>query len=165
MAVIGNLLASGKHVYSLSISHNASERMLPRSRRPIHRCTSTSGQTWLTAARPETHQNLIHTLNDRDARTRPLARTNAPNGNIVATPRRDPMLRTVVFSVVCPIPANRHNSTKRSRKLNSSARSPHGKWSLRNTVRASGRKLRETAAIRRPSRPTTGAIPAKAAMR
>ena len=77
-----NLLASGKHVYSLSISHNASERMLPRSRRPIHRCTSTSGQTWLTAARPETHQNLIHTLNDRDARTHPLARTNAPNGNI-----------------------------------------------------------------------------------
>ena len=100
-----NLLASGKHVYSLSISHNASERMLPRSRRPIHRCTSTSGQTWLTAARPETHQNLIHTLNDRDARTRPLARTNTPNGNIKPTIAGS-MLRIVVFSVVRPIPVS-----------------------------------------------------------
>ena len=87
-AVIANLFSSGKHVYSLSTSHNASERMLPRSRRPAHRCTSTSGQTWLTAARPETHQNLIHTLNDRDARTRPLARANAPNGNIKPRHRR-----------------------------------------------------------------------------
>jgi hypothetical protein len=46
---------------------NASERILPRSRSRTHCCTRTSGQTWLTAARPETHQNLIHTSKEHSA--------------------------------------------------------------------------------------------------
>ena len=45
--------------------NNASERMMPRSRSHAHCCTQTSGQTWLTAARPETHQNLIHSTKER----------------------------------------------------------------------------------------------------
>ena len=59
---------------------NASERMMPRSRSRAHCCTQTSGQTWLTAARPETHQNLIHSTKERSTRL-------APNGNSRPPPR------------------------------------------------------------------------------
>ncbi len=51
-----------------SACYNVSERISPRSRRQTYFYACTSGQTWLTAARPETHQNLIHTSNDRGPR-------------------------------------------------------------------------------------------------
>jgi hypothetical protein len=59
----GTCLSPTQHI------HNASERISPRSRRQMYRYTCTSGQTWLTAARPETHQNLIHIANEHSTRT------------------------------------------------------------------------------------------------
>ncbi len=62
--------------------HNVSERIAPRSRRQTYRYACTSGQTWLTAARPETHQNLIHIANEHSTRATPCAQPKAPNSNI-----------------------------------------------------------------------------------
>ncbi len=71
-----------KHANHLnSAHHNVSDRISPRSRRPAHGCTDTSGQTWLTAARPETYQNLIYSFNDRNAPSHPLRRARTLNGN------------------------------------------------------------------------------------
>jgi hypothetical protein len=61
--------------------HNASERISPRSRRQTYRYACTSGQTWLTAARPETHQNLIHIAKDHNTRTAQKRRPKCRTGN------------------------------------------------------------------------------------
>jgi len=64
-----------------SAHHNVSDRISPRFWRPEHCCPNTSSQTWLTAARPETYQNLIYSLNDRNARPPPRGGPRASNGN------------------------------------------------------------------------------------
>ena len=65
-----------------SAYHNVSDRMSPRFWRSEYCYSNTSSQTWLTAARPETYQNLIYSLNDRDIPPHPLGRARTSNGNI-----------------------------------------------------------------------------------
>jgi len=88
--------------YSLS-THKRLFTQLPRSWRRIHLCTRTSSQTWLTAARQQTYQNLIHISKEHSPRTNPTSaecyedRTAHAKNPLLAGALRH---RTHIFTVV-----------------------------------------------------------------
>ena len=76
-----------KHIHNLlSIFTIVFERITPRSRSRRTSLYTRIRSDWLTAARPKTHQNLIHTAKDHAGRQPSLRKAPAHDGQQTNTP-------------------------------------------------------------------------------